>query len=276
MTATGWTGPQRRTARRVRPDRPALLDTALEGPRSWAAYLRLAALAPLRLAPHGDGHPVLVLPGFLASDRSTVPLRRFLGRLGYRVGGWDLGRNLGPRAGVLTGLARSLDQLVERHGQPVSLVGWSLGGVYARLLALEAPAAVRTLVTLGSPFADRHGRLAPLATPGPLPVPSTAVYTRSDGIVPWRTTVQSPDPRRENVEVRGSHCGLGVNAAVLLVVADRLAQPPGRWAPFVPPAAVGHWYPRPWPDGARSGAEDRDNDRDRGRDGDQEEQAWTA
>lgn len=242
--------------------RPALADSALEGPRTLAAYVRLAALAPaLRVAPRGDGHPVLVLPGFLASDRSTVPLRRFLGRLGYRCAGWELGRNLGPRPGVLAGLTRSLDQLAQAHDQPVSLVGWSLGGVYARRLALERPAAVRTVVTLGSPFDDRHGRLAPLATPGPLPAPSTAIYTRSDGVVGWRTTVQAPGERRENVEVRGSHCGLGVNPAALLVVADRLAQVPGEWAPFRPPLTVHRWYPCP--------ADCRPGD-------DIEDQAWIA
>jgi hypothetical protein len=91
-------------------------------------------------------------------------------------------------------------------------------------------------------------------------VPSTAVYTRTDGIVDWRTTVQRTSARSENVEVRGSHCGLGVNPAAVLATADRLAQPPGEWAPFRPPAVLRRWYPEPY---------DGDGD-------ESEERAWTA
>ncbi|MGH9213496.1 MAG: hypothetical protein ACRD2C_22905 [Acidimicrobiales bacterium] len=146
----------------------------------------------------------------------------------------------------------------------MSLVGWSLGGVLARGLAIDTPGAIRQVISLGSPFNEVGGRLRPLATPEPLPVPSTAVYTRSDGIVPWRTTVQRPGARAENVEVRGSHCGLGVDRAALLAVADRLAQRDGTWAPFQPPFALRGWYPVPWPASA---------DQLRG---EEQEQAWTA
>jgi pimeloyl-ACP methyl ester carboxylesterase len=223
---------------------PPLVDLSLEVPRTWAAFARFAAVAPLwtvAMAPRGDGHRVLVIPGFLASDLSTAPLRTVLGRLGYRVDGWGLGRNVGPTAAVVDGLTRA----VEGAGDgPISIVGWSLGGVYGRELARRFPDRVRQVITLGSPFNTED--LGFGATAAPLPVPSTAIYTRTDGIVDWRTTVQRTDERTENVEVRGSHCGLGVNPAVVLAVADRLAQPAGEWAPFRPPGTVRRWYPRPW------------------------------
>lgn len=219
---------------------PPLVDWSLEGPRTWAAFARFVGLAPLlTLAPRGDGHPVLVLPGYLASDLSTVPLRGMLGRLGYQALGWRLGRNVGPTDAVVDGLTRAVDEIGEAHGRPLSIVGWSLGGVFGRELARRYPDRVRQVISLGSPF----GALSLSADP--LTVPSTAVYTRSDGIVAWQTTVQPTDERSENVEVRGSHCGLGVNPAAIFAIADRLAQREGRWAPFRPPLALRRWYPRP-------------------------------
>jgi pimeloyl-ACP methyl ester carboxylesterase len=215
--------------------RPALTDLSLEGPRTWAAYAQFTALASrLARAPKGDGHPVLVLPGFLASDLSTRPLRRTLDRLGYRTYGWGLGRNVGPTSAVDDGLARTVEDIGRAHGRTLSIVGWSLGGVFGRELARRLPRAIRQVITLGSPFNGGP----------PLEVPATAIYTRTDGIVAWRTTVLEPDERSENVEVRGSHCGLGVNPAVVLAVADRLAQPEGTWSPFQPPPAYRRWYPR--------------------------------
>jgi pimeloyl-ACP methyl ester carboxylesterase len=227
--------------------RAPLLDLSLELPRTWAAHAQLAvSRTRLSRVSRGDGHPVLVLPGFLASDLSTVPLRRYLARLGYSAYGWGLGRNLGATGSLLTGLARLLDRIRTSHQETVSLVGWSLGGVFARELARRSPAAIRQVISLGSPF-NGDGIPGLVASSEPLGVPSTAVYTRTDGIVDWRATVQRPDQRSENVEVRGSHCGLGVNPAVLLVVADRLALPEGAWTAFRAPAELRHWYPRAWP-----------------------------
>jgi pimeloyl-ACP methyl ester carboxylesterase len=236
---------------------PPLVDLSLEGPRTWAAYAQFLSLTPLLArAPRGDGHPVLVLPGFMASDLSTRPLRRLLGRLGYPTAGWGLGRNVGPTNAVVDGLTRAVDDIASRHDRPLSIVGWSLGGVFGRELARMFPDRIRQVVTLGSPLDLTYlGALG--ASPDPLPVPSTAVYTRSDGIVAWRSTLLQPDERSENVEVRGSHCGLGVNPAAVYAVADRLAHPEGSWAPFRPPWALRRWYPRP-------SAPDR------------EEQSWTA
>lgn len=238
---------------------PPLVDLSLEVPRTWAAFAQFTATVPLWMgAPRGDGHSVLVLPGFLASDLSTVPLRRLLDRLGHRTHGWGLGRNVGPTKAVVEGLTRAVDEIGGADHRSLDIVGWSLGGVFGRELARRFPGRIRQVISLGSPFNTADMGFG--ATADPLPVPSTAIYTRTDGIVDWRTTLQRTDARSENIEVRGSHCGLGVNPAAVLAIADRLAQPEGVWAPFRPPSALRFWYPRPW-------ALDEE---------DEEEQAWTA
>ena len=114
----------------------------------------LGALPLLSLAPKGDGHPVLVLPGLVASDASTRPLRSFLKSRGYAVSGWRQGRNLGLRHGVQNAMVDLVQELNDTHGRKVSLVGWSLGGLYARQLAKMMPDRVRSVITLGSPFAS--------------------------------------------------------------------------------------------------------------------------
>ncbi len=249
-------------------------DGELPPPSRLAAVAELRALAELvgaltaspllRLAPPGDGHPVLVLPGFLADDVSTFLLRRFLGRLGYQVHPWGLGRNLGPTGDLEQRLHDRLAGITAGRGQ-ASLVGWSLGGVYARELARQAPGRVRQVIALGSPFAagpkatnvwrlferisgkrvddldpDLMGGLA-----APLPVPSTAFYSEGDGIVAWRACLETPGPLAENIRVWGSHCSLGHNLAVMFAIADRLAQAAGQWRPFVPRGLASLFYPRP-------------------------------
>ena len=118
--------------------------------------LFLAARPALQRLPHGDGHPVLVLPGLMADDTSTRVLRRVLRRLGYRVHGWRLGRNIGPTEACVTGMQKRIDDLSERYGEPISLIGWSLGGIFARDLARRTPDSVRQVITLGSPFRLAH------------------------------------------------------------------------------------------------------------------------
>lgn len=239
----------------------------------------VAAASPLlRLIGRGDNHPVLVLPGFMASDSSTVPLRSVLQSQGYWVHGWRLGRNLGPTQAVIDGLIDRLHQLHDRHGRPVSLVGWSLGGIYARRLARRYPDRVRQVITLGSPFRITEGdrsaasplydRLRPTHVlsidqllpggPGiPLPVPSTSIYTRTDGVVRWWQCLESIGPTAENIEVRGSHSGLGFNPAAIYAVSDRLARPIDRWRPFRPPPGTRSLYPTPadWRRDVAPGAE---------------------
>ena len=214
-----------------------------------------ASLPALSSAPRGDGHPVLVLPGYAASDASTWVLREFLSGLGYRALPWTLGRNQGGLNGDLgPRLAARLDEVQQRTGTPVSLVGWSLGGVYARVLANRFPAKVRQVITLGSPFAGSptatsiyrvyrqtgHPRAETIRTAPrhafagePLPgIPSTAIYSRSDGVVAWQIAREEPGPLSENIEVISSHVGLGIHPAVLFAVADRLAEDPNDWQPF--------------------------------------------
>ncbi|WP_244549162.1 lipase family alpha/beta hydrolase [Bradyrhizobium canariense] len=210
-------------------------------------------LSPLLMrAPKGDGHPVLALPGFLASDLSMAPMRRYLRDLGYDTYAWRMGRNVG---GVSRMRAALRDRLTEIHtatGRKVSIIGWSLGGVYARDLALQLPDIVRSVITLGSPFSgdvratnatrlyealsgetvDDASELR-MAIAGDLPMPTTSIYSRTDGIVNWRTSVLRPSDTAENIEVYlASHIGLGVNAAALWAIADRLAQAEGEFSHF--------------------------------------------
>jgi pimeloyl-ACP methyl ester carboxylesterase len=228
---------------------PSLALLALEG-RAWLELAALFASWPaLAAAPRGDGHPVLVIPGFLGNDLSTQVLRVFLRRRGYVAAPWNLGVNTGPWQETVSRLERRLGDLAQRHGRAASLVGWSLGGVFARALARSQPRHVRQVVTLASPLRDfaannlgrAFGRRPrePRALPdllrraaGPLPVPTTALVSRSDGIVAWRSCLEEPGPQREAIEVRSSHCGIGHHPAALLVVADRLAQPEGQWRPY--------------------------------------------
>jgi pimeloyl-ACP methyl ester carboxylesterase len=221
------------------------------------AILELAgtALATpiLNMAPKGDGHPVMLLPGFLASDRSTKPIRKYLERLGYDARPWALGQNLGGFYKRRRILEDRLMQVHQETGKKVSLVGWSLGGVYARYLSLVKTDAVRSVITLGSPFAGdvhatnasklyeflsgekhahtKHEDLEALA--GHLPVPNSSIYTKLDSIVNWRTCIAPAADNAENIEVHlASHVGIGVNAAAWWAVADRLAQPEGSFKPF--------------------------------------------
>lgn len=208
-----------------------------ELPRAAVELGSLLTSAPLlTLAPRGDGHTVLVMPGFAAGDTSTVILRQYLTLQGYNAEPWELGNNLGPGMPNLRHrLAHRLEELWQAADQQaVSLVGWSLGGVYARLLAHLYPDRIRSLVTLGSPI-GRSG----IATPGrairdPLPadIPSAAVFSKTDAVVPWHQAVQQAGPRAENIEVFSSHIGLGISPTVLYATADRLAQPSENWRSF--------------------------------------------
>ena len=179
--------------------------------------------------------------------------------------GWQLGRNVGPTDAVLDELPRELAGLVGGTGGPVSLIGWSLGGIYARELARDHPHLVRRVITLGSPFAltdprqsraDRTYRRHSAEHAGPrvpareriaepIGVPSTAVYSRLDGIVSWRTCIELQTSLHENVEVRCGHLGFGVDPATLWLIADRLAIPAGQHRRFRPPALLRTLYPDP-------------------------------
>ncbi|TMJ21012.1 MAG: alpha/beta hydrolase [Alphaproteobacteria bacterium] len=241
---------QTRTAGRLRPPGLGLLLAEARGILEFNTSLLLSPL--LMRAPKGDGHPVLTLPGFLASDLSMAPMRRYLSELGYDSHAWRMGRNTGGLVRMQTALLDRLKEIHTQTGRKVSVVGWSLGGIYARHLALQAPDKIRSVVTLGSPFAndvratnatrlyealsgetvEQHSELQQ-AIAGDLPVPTTSIYSKSDGIVNWRTCVLRPSDTAENIEVRlASHVGLGVNPAALWAVADRLAQGEGHFTQF--------------------------------------------
>jgi pimeloyl-ACP methyl ester carboxylesterase len=236
--------------------RPSLLLALTELPRAMAEFGSIPWASPILMqAPKGDGHPVMLLPGFMASEASMKPLARYLKKLGYDVHHWDLGRNLGPRAVGPGGekLIARLDDIHKATGKKVSLVGWSLGGTLARQLSRRRPDLVRQVISLGSPITgspkstnawrayqvmtgqkvDDPSVREQLAESHEVPpVPSTAVFSKHDGIVAWQNSREPKAKQTDNIEVRGSHCGLGVNPAVLWAIADRLALPEGGWKPF--------------------------------------------
>lgn len=242
---------------------PGLPLLALELRAPWEFGAVLPAWPVLQRAPLGDGHTVIVFPGLTAGDATTAPLRRYLDSRNYETLGGGQGLNLGPREGVLENAKRQVHEASEASGGKVSLVGWSLGGIYARELAKEMPECVRCVITLGTPFAGPHtstnawriyqfasGRDIERETehynlPEAPPVPTTSIFSRTDGVVAWRGSIQAPaahNPHTENIEVVASHFGIGLNPSAWWAVADRLGQPlaePGTWRPFERPRLPG-------------------------------------
>jgi len=237
---------------------PSLALLGLEPVRAVLEYIG-AWTMDRRALPAGDGHPVVLFPGLASDQTCLAPLREFCQELGYEASDWGRGFNTGPPGDVeawVGELAREVADAAERRGRRISLVGWSLGGLYAREIARLVPHSVRQVITLGSPFAadgdatnvgwlcrmlgGLPARIAPeLAQrlPRTPPVPTTSVYSRSDGVVAWQACVEPCDHRQaQNIEVEASHVGLVWSSRVWSVVADRLAQPEGRWRLFGEPA----------------------------------------
>jgi pimeloyl-ACP methyl ester carboxylesterase len=226
--------------------------TALAEIPSFFALRRLLA----RVLPHGDGHPVLVMPGFMAGDGSTASLRGLLKKIGYEPYSWSLGRNPGLCENVNRKVQDRVVDIASRSGRKVSLIGWSAGGIYARLAAHHQTDSVRQVITLGSPFGIdyRHdigsaiGKLyslskdelntEPMIESGlmsrPPPVPSTSIVSKRDGMAYWKFSLDVSDHHTENIFAPGSHCGMTHNPLMSILIADRLAQPEGRWKPFSP------------------------------------------
>ncbi|MEB3063082.1 esterase/lipase family protein [[Mycobacterium] zoologicum] len=264
-----------------RPVIPSRLLYLTEPARAAVDIGLLAGAAPLLgNLPRGDGHPVLVLPGLGAADSATLVLRRVLRRLGYRVHGWGLGTNFGPTPRVRDGIAARLDALSARYQVPISVIGWSLGGLYARELAWRRTESVRQVITLGSPirlatgmsdqadsvptdmsdfpqwprwtqwarwYGDYQSAMHEVrgeSEPPPLPVPTTALYSVVDGIVGRQVCLTGVAPQTENIGIAASHIAFAYHPAAVYVIADRLAQPAGDWHPFKPPALLRAAYPK--------------------------------
>ena len=251
--------------------RPKTAYSLLEARALFEAAALPWSLPALATAPRGDGHPVLLLPGFMGSEATLIALELFLRNRGYAVETWGLGRNIGFHARHATALEQKIRYLHHKTGRKVSLVGWSLGGVFAMYGAHQAPECVRCVITLGSPISvDPEGSASPplvkamyrlIAHPmGPavhtmqprakklreriaLPMPLSCLYSVSDGVVPpQEATVEGDPARHENIRVPGSHIGLGFNPMVLWIVADRLSQPEEGWQRFEPDGLVGQAY----------------------------------
>ena len=226
------------------------------------ALMEIGALMALRrrlldLVPQGDGHPVMLIPGFTATDRAMAYLRRFLDDCGYVASGWEQGRNLGVSRDRLDALVRRVRALVDDSGRQVSLVGWSGGGMYARALGHRLPDAIRQVITLGTPFKldedsldylpqgiyRLHERLSPRAPAeeqaltaeawkSPPPVPTSSLFSERDALAPWPFCLDVTDSRSENIHVPGSHAGMTYNPLIYYVLADRLTQQAETWQPF--------------------------------------------
>jgi len=232
-----------------------------------APPLSLLAVEPLRALldsfaarvgsqaqPVGDGHPVVIYPGLGGGSLSTATLRRFLKESNFAVQDWEGGINTGPMGPLhdwLDSLEDRVHELHRQHGRSVSLVGWSLGGVYARELAKRCPQVVRQVITLATPFnslghGNHAGALYKLLNPDNQhftpelqvrlretpPVPTTSIYSKSDGIVTWRGCIEQRTDHSESVEVSASHLGMVSHPQVLRIIANRLAQPEGQWRPL--------------------------------------------
>ena len=233
---------------------PSRALLALEPVRAALEYAR-HQLMNNASAPRGDRHAVVIFPGLATNELATRPLRTFCERLGYQCFDWGRGFNLGPKGEVnawLDALAHHVSQQTCEQAAPISLVGWSLGGIYAREVAKRIPSRVRQVITIGTPFAGMaqhtnagliyrllNGRSPP--TDAALldtlrtapPVPTTSIYSRSDGVVAWQACLHEERTRTtESIEIEGSHCGMPWNPAVLSVLADRLAQPLSQWRPY--------------------------------------------
>ncbi len=239
-----------------RPTAPSWLWSLLEAPRALVeAGSLLSVRAMLHNLPAGDGHAVMTLPGFLASDRSMRTVRSYLRHWDYDAQRWELGRNLGlsHSRDIEEMLDDRLRLIHQQSGSKVSLIGWSLGGMFARELARRNPERVRSVITLGSPIGDPKGtnawRLFELVSGINIDheyiqqrveqlrepihdIPMTAIYSKSDAVVSAEIAKLPPGTNIENIGVTASHFGMGYNPAVFFVIADRLRQMEGEWQSF--------------------------------------------
>ena len=234
--------------------------TALRTAKELRVIFEMLAMYSFRSALNkiksGDGHPVVVAPSFMSGDSGTAALRAFLRRSGFAAYGWEQGFNRGMSEAKYLAFEQHVKDIAARHGRKVSVIGWSLGGIYARTFAHKNPEIVRQVITLGSPIhipgvesvTGPVLKLYELLNPGALTdpmlgwsdcwqatptVPSTAIYSEGDGIVDWESCIDKElGSQSENLRVPGSHTGLTHNVTVMYAVAERLAQREGSWKPF--------------------------------------------
>jgi pimeloyl-ACP methyl ester carboxylesterase len=228
------------TSTELRSRRPSLRLTAAEA----VAFIGRGPRFPLdqivATAPKGDGHSVLLLPALLCRDRYTAYVRRFLTIIGYSVHGWNLGVNIGPTRRLLDGATDRLIDLSDEHG-PVSIIGFSMGGLFARWLALWMPDRVRQVITVCSPIheparnfwlpmqpflglwpgVDLHKLMDEVGQS--LPVGGTFLFSRDDGLVNWEVCLDASVPPEDNIEISGPHVLIARNPQVMRILAERLA-----------------------------------------------------
>ncbi|MDB5778440.1 MAG: hypothetical protein JWP93_805 [Polaromonas sp.] len=232
----------------------------LLGTEPWRAALEFLAfkvndVRQRKMVPAGDGHPVIIFPGLATDSSAIAPLRDYCESLGYTMLDWGRGFNTGPKGDLdrwLEDLATHTAELLAEHQDKATLIGWSLGGLYAREIGKLLAPQVRQVITIGTPFnaeADHTnvGWLFRLlsGTPAaidpalskrlrtPPPLPTTSIYSRSDGVVAWETCRHDKPARQvQDIEINGSHIGMGWNPAVLQIVGDRLGQQPSNWQPY--------------------------------------------
>ncbi|MBL8711815.1 MAG: alpha/beta fold hydrolase [Alphaproteobacteria bacterium] len=218
-----------------------------------AAEAQTPATMDIASVPRGDGHPVLVIPGFFGNDLHMTELQHTIRDHGYTVYGWEAGMNMGPSKSKADQLEKHLQKIYEENGnRPVSIVGYSLGGVYARELARRHPELVANVITLGAPFGQRDSggnvdervahvqefygtqntdpRIAP-------PVPTTSLFSTNDWVAGWREALNTGGKQQENIRITGGHVAMPFSDNAAAIILDRLAQKTVNWQPMQKPAA---------------------------------------
>lgn len=224
--------------------KPPLFNMVMEA-RSlleWSSIYCIYPFIPKRIK--GNENPVLLIPPYLGDDFSTSFVRKYLKSLGFTTYKWDLGFNM-VKSHYIPRLEEKLHDIYQKHNAKVNIVGWSGGGIFAKIMANRHPEQVEQILTIGSPIwgvmdmktpvyglleffrgkslKERNERF--LAELEPIPkVPVTCIYTKTDGLVPWKHCMEAETSRKDikNIEVFGSHSGMGANVSVLLVTANML------------------------------------------------------
>lgn len=230
---------------RAKIKRPSIFYHLAEGFRAiWESFKARKFIKSFSPEKKGNGKHVLVLPGLMGVDRLTKKLRTFINNIGYQAHPWGLGRNLGDTTTYLPKLEAKIDKLYQDRGEKIVLIGWSLGGIYARELAKLHPEKIEQVITLCSPFKIKHEKnygefimnltakikkfkpnppelLANMGNPPPMPV--TALYTKTDGIVPWEVCLENETDIHKNIELKCGHIAVIYHDEAMKIIADKLA-----------------------------------------------------